>query len=57
MKRKKLIHIGTSGWQYEDWKKNFYPEDTTGPQMLAYYAGKFRTCFLKKKCLRFNGTK
>lgn len=24
----KMIHIGTSGWHYEDWLGNFYPEDS-----------------------------
>lgn len=43
MKKSDHIHIGTSGWQYKHWKKNFYPEDTAASEMLAYYAGRFGT--------------
>jgi uncharacterized protein YecE (DUF72 family) len=35
------IHIGTSGWSYEDWKGPFYPADLPSEDMLAYYAGHF----------------
>lgn len=33
--------IGTSGFQYPEWKGKFYPEKIPTSQMLAYYAGKF----------------
>jgi uncharacterized protein YecE (DUF72 family) len=35
------IHIGTSGWSYEDWKGPFYPVKLPSKDMLAYYAGRF----------------
>jgi uncharacterized protein YecE (DUF72 family) len=35
------IHIGTSGWSYEDCKGPFYPTDLPSEDMLAYYAGRF----------------
>lgn len=33
--------IGTSGFQYPEWKGNFYPEKMPASQMLSYYAGHF----------------
>jgi uncharacterized protein YecE (DUF72 family) len=35
------IHIGTSGWSYEDWKGPFYPANLPSRDMLAYYARRF----------------
>ena len=35
------FYIGTSGYKYEDWKKNFYPKLEHNYQMLEYYAQKF----------------
>ncbi|MBD3378972.1 MAG: DUF72 domain-containing protein [Candidatus Omnitrophica bacterium] len=34
------VHIGTSGWHYDHWKKNFYPEGVNNGAMLDYYAEK-----------------
>ena len=33
--------IGTSGFQYPEWKGKFYPEKMPASQMLPYYAGHF----------------
>jgi uncharacterized protein YecE (DUF72 family) len=33
--------IGTSGFQYPEWKGKFYPADMSAARMLAYYAGTF----------------
>ncbi|MCW1886547.1 DUF72 domain-containing protein [Luteolibacter flavescens] len=33
--------IGTSGFQYKEWKGSFYPEKLSLPKMLAFYAGEF----------------
>jgi uncharacterized protein YecE (DUF72 family) len=33
-----LIHIGTSGWQYQHWRGPFYPVDLPPSKMLAWYA-------------------
>ena len=33
--------IGTSGFQYPEWKGNFYPEDLPASKMLPYYAERF----------------
>ncbi len=37
-----MIHIGTSGFSYDDWIGHFYPEGTRKPDMLRYYAQHFR---------------
>lgn len=38
-----MIRIGTSGFSYDDWKGQFYPERTAKKDMLAYYARCFNT--------------
>lgn len=35
--------IGTSGWQYDDWRGRFYPEDLPQKQWLEHYAARFPT--------------
>jgi uncharacterized protein YecE (DUF72 family) len=35
--------IGTSGFQYSEWKGNFYPEDLATAKMLPFYAERFST--------------
>jgi uncharacterized protein YecE (DUF72 family) len=35
------IHLGTSGWSYDDWVGPFYPEGTTKSDYLAHYATQF----------------
>ena len=35
--------IGTSGFQYTEWKGNFYPEDLPTAKMLSFYAERFAT--------------
>jgi uncharacterized protein YecE (DUF72 family) len=37
------IWIGTSGFQYKEWKGNFYPEDLPVAKMLPYYAERLST--------------
>jgi len=41
MKFKNKVIIGTSGYNYYDWKGNFYPKDIKSSDMLKYYTGKF----------------
>ncbi|MEO7297869.1 MAG: DUF72 domain-containing protein [Verrucomicrobiota bacterium] len=38
-----MIWIGTSGFQYPEWKGKFYPEDLSAKKMLPFYATKFST--------------
>jgi uncharacterized protein YecE (DUF72 family) len=35
--------IGTSGFQYAEWKGKFYPEDLPAARMLSFYAEHFQT--------------
>lgn len=42
-KKLKDIHIGTSGWSYEHWKKNFYPEGMPSKKWLHFYSNQFST--------------
>ena len=38
-----MILIGTSGYNYPEWKGSFYPADLPATKFLPYYAGKFPT--------------
>lgn len=35
------IRVGTSGYNYPEWKGHFYPADLPSARMLAYYAERF----------------
>ena len=35
--------IGTSGWNYDDWKGRFYPEDLPSSRWLEYFVQHFST--------------
>ena len=39
----KMILIGTSGYNYPEWKGNFYPSDLPNSKMLQYYSERFAT--------------
>jgi uncharacterized protein YecE (DUF72 family) len=38
-----VLRIGTSGWQYRDWRGRFYPPDVAARRWLEYYATRFDT--------------
>ncbi|HXT10164.1 MAG TPA: DUF72 domain-containing protein [Candidatus Angelobacter sp.] len=38
-----MIWVGTSGFQYPEWKGSFYPEKLSLAKMLPYYAARFPT--------------
>lgn len=38
-----MIWVGTSGFQYAEWKGTFYPKTLSTPKMLPYYASHFAT--------------
>lgn len=38
-----MIWIGTSGYNYPEWKGHFYPADLPASKMLAYYSARFPT--------------
>lgn len=37
------VLVGTSGYQYPEWRGSFYPEKFSTGKMLAYYAERFTT--------------
>ncbi len=37
------LYLGTSGFQYAEWKGTFYPEDLPAAKMLPFYAEHFST--------------
>lgn len=37
------IHIGTSGYSYDDWRERFYPKGLPKKEWLSYYSTKFDT--------------
>ena len=37
------IHVGTSGYNYTEWRGTFYPEDLSSKEMFGFYAGVFKT--------------
>ena len=36
-----IIHIGTSGWSYKEWKGSFYPPKLPAEGMLRHYSARF----------------
>jgi uncharacterized protein YecE (DUF72 family) len=38
-----VLLVGTSGWQYRDWRGSFYPQDVPQRRWLEYYASQFGT--------------
>jgi uncharacterized protein YecE (DUF72 family) len=38
-----MIHVGTSGYNYPEWKGRFYPADLSASRMLSYYATQLTT--------------
>ena len=38
-----MIWVGTSGYNYPEWKGRFYPVDLPASKMLAFYAARFST--------------
>jgi uncharacterized protein YecE (DUF72 family) len=38
-----MIWVGTSGFQYPEWKGNFYPEKLPPKKMLGFYSERFNT--------------
>src|SRR5438270_868854 len=38
-----MIWVGTSGYNYPEWKGSFYPENLPAAKMLPYYAERFPT--------------
>ncbi len=47
------IHVGTSGWTYDDWNGEFYPKGVRGAARLGYYASRFSTVEVNATFYRF----
>ena len=47
-----MVHVGTSGYSYPEWRGSFYPERFPGAQMLPYYAERFGTVELNNTFYR-----
>ena len=37
------LWVGTSGYNYPEWKGSFYPQKMPAAKMLSYYAERFST--------------
>ena len=37
------VHVGTSGYNYPEWRGRFYPADLPAAAMLRFYAARFHT--------------
>jgi len=51
------IHVGTSGWTYDDWQGRFYPPEVKGPERLAFYTRFFDTVEINATFYRTPGAK
>jgi uncharacterized protein YecE (DUF72 family) len=51
------VWVGTSGYDYPEWKGSFYPESLPASKMLAYYAERFRTVEINYTYYRTPNTK
>jgi len=49
--------VGTSGYNYPEWKGSFYPEKMPAAKMLAYYAAAFATVEINYTFYRMPNTK
>jgi len=47
-----VLWIGTSGWQYGDWRVSFYPRSVSQREWLAFYAERFATVELNNSFYR-----
>jgi uncharacterized protein YecE (DUF72 family) len=47
-----MLYVGTSGWQYRDWRGPFYPERLPQARWLQHYAERFQTVELNNSFYR-----
>jgi uncharacterized protein YecE (DUF72 family) len=47
-KAERQLRVGTSGWHFDDWVGNFYPDKTPSHQMLKTYARSFNSVEINK---------
>lgn len=51
------IHVGTSGYNYPEWRGTFYPEDIKAKDMFAFYAARFHAVEINYTFYRMPTTK
>ena len=47
-----MLYVGTSGWQYPDWRLTFYPREVPQRELLRHYAERFGTVELNNSFYR-----
>jgi uncharacterized protein YecE (DUF72 family) len=47
-----VLYVGTSGWQYRDWRGTFYPKGLAQARWLRHYAERFQTVELNNSFYR-----
>jgi len=47
-----MLYVGTSGWQYRDWRESFYPRGLPQAGWLRHYAERFQTVELNNSFYR-----
>jgi uncharacterized protein YecE (DUF72 family) len=50
-----MFLVGTSGWQYDDWRGRFYPKDLPKARWLAYFSQAFPTVEVNNTFYRLPG--
>jgi uncharacterized protein YecE (DUF72 family) len=50
-----MIFVGTSGWQYEDWRGRFYPSDLPKKKWLEHFSAQFPTVEVNNTFYRLPG--
>lgn len=51
------VRVGTSGYNYPEWKGSFYPADLAAAKMLPYYAERFATVEINASFYRMPNAK
>ena len=51
------VHVGTSGYNYPEWRGTFYPEKLSAKKMFAFYADRFTTVEINYTFYRMPTTK
>lgn len=51
------IHVGTSGFSYDEWRPAFYPDDLKKDKLLAFYAERLSSVELNNTFYRMPSTK
>jgi uncharacterized protein YecE (DUF72 family) len=52
-----VVYVGTSGWSYKSWGKDFYPADLPASKQLHFYVSRFPTVEINRTFYRLPTTK